>query len=375
MRFALLSAVAEIGTGTQTLEETAARVTELIVPAAADLCAVDVVTRGRLRRLAVRAHGDSRADIEAALAAAPPAVSEPSPSGPATATTAELTPVAGDATLSHALRVRSTVVVPLVARGRTLGALSMSTTAHSGRAYGTEDASFAQILAGRVALALDNAGLFAELGTIEAQLSAALSGLPEAVTIQSAPGALVYANEAAARLMGFPSPQALVAAPVEDIIERFAPVRDDGRAIAPDEFPGRRVLAGRPAGPLVSKSIDRASGEERWLLTKATPVRVRQGELALVVNVIEDITEVKRAERDQRLLAQAGEILSDSSDHERMLQRVAELVAGALADGCALCLPDGRGRMRTVAVAHRDPARAPLARELSERVVNGEPAA
>ena len=76
------------------------------------------------------------------------------------------------------------------------------------------------------------------------------------MTIQSAPGALVYANDAAARLMGFTSPQELLAAPVEDIIESFAPTRDDGTAIAPDEFPGRRVLAGRPAEPMVSRSID-----------------------------------------------------------------------------------------------------------------------
>ena len=81
LRFALLSAVAELGTGTQTLEATAARVTELIVPAAADLCTIDVVTGGKSRRLAVRAHGGgSQADAEAALAAAPPAVSEPLPS-------------------------------------------------------------------------------------------------------------------------------------------------------------------------------------------------------------------------------------------------------------------------------------------------------
>ena len=144
--------------------------------------------------------------------------------------------------------MRSTLVVPLVARGRTLGALTMSTTADSGRTYETEDETFAQVLAGRVALALDNAGLFAELGTIEAQLSAALSGLPEAVTIQSAPGALVYANDAAARLMGFTSPQELVAAPVEEIIERFAPTRDDGRAIAPTSSRGAACWpASRPS--------------------------------------------------------------------------------------------------------------------------------
>ena len=93
LRFALLSAVAEVGTGTQTLEATAARVTELIVPAAADLCTIDVVTGGKLRRLAVRAHdGGSRADAEAALAAAPPAVSEPLPSGSVPSTAEQLTP-------------------------------------------------------------------------------------------------------------------------------------------------------------------------------------------------------------------------------------------------------------------------------------------
>ena len=153
LRFGLLSAVAEVGTGTQTLEATAARVTELIVPAAADLCTIDVVIGGTLRRLAVRARaGGSRADVEAALAAAPPAVSEPLPSGPVTSTAAQLTSDAagrrrrggrgraGDATLAHAFRVRSTMVVPLVARGRTLGALTMSTTADSGRAYQAGDA-------------------------------------------------------------------------------------------------------------------------------------------------------------------------------------------------------------------------------------------
>ena len=94
-------------------------------------------------------------------------------------------------------------------------------------------------------------------------------------------------------------------------------MREDGSAIASDDFPGRRVLAGRTAEPMVSKSIDRATGEERWFLTKATPVRDRQDRLALVVNVIEDITESKQEEREQRLLAEAGVIFAGSPDDTR----------------------------------------------------------
>ncbi|QRN96750.1 PAS domain S-box protein [Archangium violaceum] len=60
------------------------------------------------------------------------------------------------------LAPRSLMIVPLVARGRTLGAITFATTAASGRRYGPVDLALAEGLAGRAALTIDNARLYME---------------------------------------------------------------------------------------------------------------------------------------------------------------------------------------------------------------------
>jgi PAS domain S-box-containing protein len=63
--------------------------------------------------------------------------------------------------LLQQLAPRSIMVVPLLARGRTVGTLSFITT-RSGRRYGPADLALARDLAGRAAIAVDNARLYAE---------------------------------------------------------------------------------------------------------------------------------------------------------------------------------------------------------------------
>jgi PAS domain S-box-containing protein len=379
-RFAVLAGIADVADGTLALEETAARVNTLLVPTVADICIVDVVDHGQMRRLTVRADGASAGRVEAALCRRAPSPSgAPSSTGAVSSASAELVErVDEDAlhrlahdddelALLRLLQLRSRIVVPLAARGRVLGALTLSVTAESGRTYGADDLQFVKVLAGRVALALDNAGLFAELETIEAQLGASMSSLAEAVTIQRVEGALIYANDAAARMLGFDTPQQLLAAPVADVIAAFHSYHEDGSPVTLADLPGRKVLAGEDAEPLVVRAVSRATGEERWRVTKATAVHDSHGAVALVVNVIEDITDVKRAELAQGLLAEAGALLASSLDYEQTLQQVAELAVPRLADWCAVSLPDGRGYIRTVAVAHIDPDRVAFARRVGER--------
>src|SRR5205085_12033278 len=141
-----------------------------------------------------------------------------------------------------------------------------------------------------------------------------------------------------------------LATPVEDLVARFDTTLEDGSPLRMDDLPGRRVLAGREPVPLVTRTVERASGEESWRVTKASGVRDRGGNVTLVVNVIEDITEVKRAELSQRLLARAGQLLASSLDYEQTLQQVAELAVPQLADWCTVTIPDGHGLIRTVAV-------------------------
>jgi signal transduction histidine kinase len=62
----------------------------------------------------------------------------------------------------EALGPRSCMLVPLIARKRTLGTITL-VAAESGRVFGPDDLALAQELASRAALAIDNARLFAEV--------------------------------------------------------------------------------------------------------------------------------------------------------------------------------------------------------------------
>ncbi|HET8629401.1 MAG TPA: histidine kinase N-terminal 7TM domain-containing protein [Thermomicrobiales bacterium] len=143
----------------------------LIVPRLADWCLVDVVDgAGAPRRVAVApAEGDlARAvacrDGEAPAGALARVLRSARPElHPALSGTAhqQLTADPGFAALAAARRLRSVMVVPLVARGRTLGALSFAIT-ESERRYGAADLALARELAQRAALAVDNARLYQE---------------------------------------------------------------------------------------------------------------------------------------------------------------------------------------------------------------------
>jgi PAS domain S-box-containing protein len=206
------------------------------------------------------------------------------------------------------------------------------------------------------------------LATTEAQLTAALGGLAEAVTVQDADGQLVYANQAAAHALGYGSPEDLTGTPVNEIVDTFESFTEDGKPLDVEALPGRRVLRGEEPEPLVVRAIDTRTGVERWSVTKASAVRDREGRVRLAINVIEDITEVKRAELAQRLLAESSAALASSLDYERTLGEVARLAVPELADWCSVSLPDDRhGLIRQVATAHIDPAKVEFGKEYYRR--------
>ena len=82
------------------------------------------------------------------------------------------------------------------------------------------------------------------------------------------------------------------------------------------------------------RARDRMTGEVRWARIKSTAVRDPDGGVRLAINLIEDITELKRSEESQRFLAEASRRLAGSLDYERTLACVAELAVPAIADEC-----------------------------------------
>jgi PAS domain S-box-containing protein len=271
------------------------------------------------------------------------------------------------------LRYTSAVVVPLVARGRPLGVLSFLRFAGQ-PSYDDEDLELAAEIARRAALALDNARLFAHLSRTEQRLETVLENLGEAVTVQRPDGSLVFANQAAADLFEAASPEELVAMPLAEVIDRFVILDEDGRSLTPEQYPRREALQGRTPEPAVTRFISRATGEERWVVTKTSPV-IDEDDRQLVVNVIEDITEERRSARQQRFLSDASKLVSSSLDTEATLDKVAWAVVPEIADWCCVDVPDERGVLRRRALAADDDRRAVLDRVRAAVAPDGDDAA
>jgi PAS domain S-box-containing protein len=82
---------------------------------------------------------------------------------------------------------------------------------------------------------------------------------------------------------------------------------------------------------------------------------------------VRDITERKRAEEAQRFLAESSNVLASSLDYEPTLQSVAHLTIPFLADWCLVDLLQDDGSVRLTAVAHVEPWKESLVRELREQ--------
>jgi PAS domain S-box-containing protein len=370
-RFDLLAAAGEFADGTLLLEDTVARLLRLVVPAFADVATLDSISAdGELRRLGSRVDAPrGREELEAAMLRRRPLPDAPVGLPRAIVSTEsqllpnvtdeQLRKIANsddDFALLRALELRSALFVPLRARGRTVGALALG-VGTSGRSYDEDDLRYAEVLSGRVALALDNATLSQAVTGLERRLEATLTNLAEAVIVQGAGGEIVFANSAAARLLNLDSVRDVTSASPQQLMERYDVFDEAGRRLELADLPSARAARAEEPGPLLVRNVIRATGEERWLLHKATRLFDADGSLSLIVSVVEDLTEVKRAELAQRLLAEAGQELSSSLDYERTLQQVAELTVPRLADRCGVVMRGEDDGLRQVASAHADPDR------------------
>src|SRR4051794_31083776 len=328
-RLELLVALGQRATGA-TVDETAARIGDLLVPAIADACLIELTSDDGARR-AVCAEGENAKALTEAT-------------GP---------PLA--------------LSVPLRTRGRTIGTLRMG-VAGTGRRYGPGDLRFAEVLAGRVALALENAGLNAELEDAERRFRAIVDGMFDGVTVRAADGRLVYANDAAIDLLRVDSRDDVRDKQPDEMLAMFEAYDEAGRPVMLDQLPGVRAWnLDHDPEPMIVRNVVRATGEQRWLLSKAISIRDADGRPIYVVNFTEDVTAVKRAELAQRVLAEAGRVLVSSLDYAETLQQVAMLAVPDLADWCGVDMPGRGGLIEPVAIGHVDADRVAIARELRSR--------
>jgi PAS domain S-box-containing protein len=281
--------------------------------------------------------------------------------------------------LFNRLAIQSYMIVPLVARGRTLGAVTLISR-RADRRYEPADLDFAEHLARRFALAVDNARLYDQAERSLALLDTLFATAPVGLAFFDSDLRFVRVNAALAEINGLPVEEHLGRTLQEVLPGAASQVVGQIRAVQ---------QTGEPARDLeVQVATQRAATRPRLLNASYYPVRSPDGDVIGVGAVVTDITERQRAqielsqalererearaaaeaaERSARFLAEAGALLDASLDHDTTLQNVARFVVPQMADWCAIDVIEQGGGFRSVAVAHSDPAKVQWAQQISER--------
>ncbi|RYZ02331.1 MAG: PAS domain S-box protein [Myxococcales bacterium] len=186
------------------------------------------------------------------------------------------------------------------------------------------------------------------------QLEAILEGVVDGITVQDRSGNIIFANSAAARLMGLSSAEEVLKEPPGELIKRFELLDEHGFLFPQEQLPGRRVLAGEPEASALVLTRNKRRGSQWWCQIRASAVLDERGHPELAINIWHDVSHQRRRDQHDRYLNEVSTTLGKSLDYQVTLDSLARLLVPGLCDWCAIHLLEG-SQLRTVAVAHADP--------------------
>jgi PAS domain S-box-containing protein len=253
--------------------------------------------------------------------------------------------------------------VPLVHGNRLLGKFMLYR--NEPHEWGEREVRLCRTIANHIASATVRTRARNALRESREQLETIMRTVDEGIVVQSPNGRLVYANDAAARAIGFESTADLLANERSETLARFDMLDADGNAMDPDDLPGRRALQGESSERLV-RYRTRATGEERWSIVRANPVYGADGTVVLAVSVIHDVTETKLAEQRLHFLGRGSEMLNETLHVERTLAALAALAVPTFAGHVTVDLYED-GVLRCVGARHIDPTKTDLMMRLREQ--------
>jgi len=264
----------------------------------------------------------------------------------------------------EALGLKSSMCVPLVARGRALGAITF-VAAETGRRYEESDLATARDLARRAAISVDNASLFREAQSSRrdaqeslAVVDAVFAAAPVGLAFMDTSLRYVRVNEALAAMNGLPSE------------EHFGRTLRDvlGDEFAAEVEPRHRqvIETGEPILDLpIERAVpDRPRETRNWLVSYYPVLDVDDEKIGVGV-VVTDVSEREQAlaaaeHAGARLavLAEASQTLASTLDYESTLASLASLLVPRFADWYAVDILDDDGLFRRIAVVHADPTKS-----------------
>jgi len=152
-----------------------------------------------------------------------------------------------------------------------------------------------ELAAGRIAVRGIEAALTRE------DLEEVLGHVDEGIAIRTPDGRIVYANAAAARLLGLETTDEVVGSPMGRHRERFEIFDVDGRPLDPETLPGERARRGDEESEMFVRFRRIDGGDDQVALTRAVRLLDDDGALRYVVSVFRTVTEEKAAESLRKL--------------------------------------------------------------------------
>lgn len=265
------------------------------------------------------------------------------------------------------LPVVSYLAVPVIARtGEVLGGLFFG-HAEAG-VFTQQSARIVEGLAAQAAVALDNASLYQRVvsdrtsirrseeryrSLVEASPAAQAVGTcdPEGYVVEDSPSWRLLTGQTYEEMRGrgwleavHPDFRAETERKLDEAIER--------RRIYEMEF-----------------RLRMSDGTYRWFASKGVPVYDENGSIREWVGTTTDIDQRRSTEELLRFLARANELFASSLEYEATLRNLADAAVPALADWCVvdMCGQTADSPYERLAVAHVDPEKVQLARELRRR--------
>ena len=291
-RMTFIAEASEVLTSSLDYNRTLRRVAQLAVPRLADWCAIDMVgPNGEIERLAVAHDDPEKVRWAYELQERYPPEPDAATGVPNVLRTGEpefypempqqlLDEAIGDddelRRIIDELGIKSSICVPLMARGRTLGAVTLI-AAETHPAYTQADFELALELARRAAVAVDNARLYreAERGANAAQ---ALAYVADGVVLLDREGVVRHWNPAAAAITGVNEQDALGRSAAE-VVQAWDALTSHVPLVAP----------GATARPVTVPIV--FDGRERWAAVSG--VDFGHG----TVYALQDVTEEQALEK------------------------------------------------------------------------------
>jgi PAS domain S-box-containing protein len=252
--------------------------------------------------------------------------------------------------------IGSLAFIPLVHDGRLLGKFMLYRDAPHD--WSDREVRLCGTIANHLASATVRTRARTALRQSREQLETIMRTVDEGIIVQSAAGAIVYANDSAARIIGFERASDFMTADRLEILDRFEMLNEDGSPLAPEDLPGRRALQGETSERVIRYRI-KATGEERWSVVRANAVEDGNGGSTLSVSVVHDVTDSRLVQERLSFLARASEMLNATLDVEDTLSALATFAVPSFAGHVTVDLY-ADGALRCIGARHVDPKKTEL---------------